>query len=280
MSSSLSAQAQPTSAKTVVVVIDPGETDILLESLVRSMAEAELKKRGYVLVESAEAGGEVPGRLLACAGEVECTIAALSGITARFAIFISLRPDEVDRPDNFKIVARNYEVATGSALARTMRRCVECKEGVDLADFSEALIRDLVSEKMATPPPSSTDLPSSVPAALPIEPITMVRNDSDAGGGFIGTLKFVSLAGGVLGLAGGTALVLMDGPVVSDGLREPDAYDTLTLGYATLASGGVLLALSAWLWSADHDDTSTGVAIRPVLRPGTAGGSLVWSGEF
>ncbi len=278
------AQAQAVS-KTVVVVIDPGETDILMESLVRSMAEAELKKRGYVIVESAEVGGEIPSRLLACAGDRMCMVTALAGITADFVIFISLRPDEVEGPSNFKIVARNYEVATGTALARTMRRCVECKEGLDLAGFSESLIRDLVSEKVApspapeqpSPAPEQSS-PAEQPTPAPVEP--MVRVESDSRGGFIGTLKYISLAGGVLGLAGGTALVLIDGPIINDSLREPDAYDTLTLGYATLASGGVLLAMSAWLWASDHDDTATDVSIRPDLRPGAAGGSLVLSGEF
>ena len=276
-------QAQVVS-KTVVVVIDPGETDILMESLVRSMAEAELKKRGYVIVESAEVGGEIPSRLLACAGDRACMLTALASITADFVIFISLRPDEVEGPSNFKIVARNYEVATGTALARTMRRCVECKEGLDLAGFSESLIRDLVSEQPTSEQPTASEQPTTseqptpaVPANHRLEPMVHEKPDS---GGVIVTLKYISLVGGVLGLAGGTALVLIDGPIVNDGIREPDAYDTLTLGYVTLASGGVLLAMSAWLWASDHDDTATDVSMRPDLRLGAAGGSLVWSGEF
>ena len=283
-------QAQPTAsepAPTVVVIIDSGNTDLLVESLVRSTAEAELTKRGYHLVEGAEVGGDTPQKLLACAGNPQCSIETLASISATYVIFISLRPDEEGKSDNFKIVARNYEVATGVALARTMRRCTECKEEVDLASFSKGVIADLIREP-STPAPVVPEAPPIEPTATPATPATPAATTvieepsiktSDGGSGVVTGLKYATLVGGVAGLAAGTVLVLIDGPVIRDGERLREERDTLLGGYSSLAGGAVLLGLSAWLFSIDHDDDSQSrAAILPSVQSG--GGSLVWTGTF
>lgn len=281
--------AQPSSApnQTVVVIIDSGNTDLLVESLVRSTAEAELTKRGYVIVEHAAVGGDTPQRLLACAGNPECSVATLSSIAAKYVIFISLRPDEEGTSNNFKIVARNYEVQSGTALARTMRRCSECKEEVDLASFSEGVIVDLIRGPEPKPSPTTPvtepvnpATPSSAePEATVVENPRLTVHDGDEGSGIVAGLKYATLAGGVAGLATGTILVLMDGPVIRDGERQREERDTLLGGYSSLAGGAILLGVSAWLFSVDHDgDSSSHASIVPSAR--SNGGSLVWIGVF
>tara|TARA_R110002096_G_scaffold16898_12_gene58124 strand:+ start:68883 stop:69812 length:930 start_codon:yes stop_codon:yes gene_type:complete len=281
--------AQPTAsepAPTVVVIIDSGNTDLLVESLVRSTAEAELTKRGYHLVEGAEVGGDTPQKLLACAGNPQCSVETLASISATYVIFISLRPDEEGKSDNFKIVARNYEVATGTALARTMRRCTECKEEVDLASFSKGVIADLIREPTTKAPvvPETPIEPTATPAtpATPAAPTVIEEpsiNSSDEGSGVVTGLKYATLVGGVAGLAAGTVLVLIDGPVIRDGERLREERETLLGGYGALAGGAVLLGVSAWLFSVDHDDDSRSHAsILPTVQ--SDGGSLVWMGTF
>ncbi len=285
----LHAQPEPAEpARTVVVIIDSGNTDLLVESLVRSTAEAELTKRGYVIVENAAVGGDTPQRLLACAGNPKCSVETLSKITATYVIFISLRPDEEGKSNNFKIVARNYEVATGTALARTMRRCSECEEEVDLASFSEGVIVDLIREPdpkpvAATPTPTVPAVDATTPTTSTSPVATVVQDppmaNSDDGSGIITGLKYAALVGGVAGLATGTVLVLIDGPVIRDGERHREERDTLLGGYTSLAGGAVLLGLSAWLFSVDHDDDSHArAALVPSVQ--STGGSLVWTGTF
>ncbi len=287
------AYAQAASAgdvRSVVVIIDGGNTDLLVESLVRSTAEAELRKRGFTIVENAEVGGDIPKRLLACAGNPECSVATLSGIEARFVIFISLRPDEEGKSNNFKIVARNYEVATGIASARTMRRCSECKEDVDLAAFSEGVIVDLIRDpKPAQAKPVDRASEPAVTPELSVDTTTATQplagdpstQEKDDGSSLTGGLKYASLVGGVAGLATGTVLVLVDGPVIRDGLRQSEERDTLTIGYASLGAGAVLLGLSAWLWSRDYDQNSSHHAsLVPVVNPDARAGSFVWTGTF
>jgi len=284
------AQAEPDAPDTsVVVVIDAGNTDLLVESLVRTTAEAELGKRGFFIVEKAEVGGDTPHRLLACAGNPECSVATLSGIAARYVIFISLRPDEAGVSNNFKIVARNYEVATGVALARTMRRCTECKQDVDLANFSEGVIADLVKEPdtaSVSPAPAPLTViptPTQTPLSSQVVSGEIPPNEPAQGDGhpLVGPLKYATLVGGVAGLTSGTILVLIDGPVIRDGVRLREERDTLTGGYVSLGAGAVLLGVSAWLWSIDHDEANTSLAsIVPALTPRSSGGSLVWTGIF
>lgn len=284
-------EAADADAKTIVVVIDSGNTDLLVESLVRSTAEAELTKRGFAIVENAEVGGDIPQRLLACAGNPECSVATLAGINSRLVIFISLRPDEEGKSNNFKIVARNYEVATGAALARTMRRCTECKEEVDLANFAEGVIADLVrepTEPVAKPPatnPARDPDPNAEQAESDPDPhvdttLTLQGRD-DEGSVLMTGLKYGTLGAGLLGLGAGTFLVLIDGPVIRDGVRQSEQRDTLAGGYASLAAGAVLVGVSAWLWSSDDDDAGASrTSLVPGLSPDNAGGSLVLMGSF
>ncbi len=275
-------EAAASAEKTVVVVIDAGDTDLLVESLVRSTAEAELRKRGFTLVENAEVGGDIPQRLLACAGNRDCSVQTLAGIEARFVIFISLRPDEEGSSSNFKIVARNYEVETGTALARTMRRCAECQEEVDLAAFSEGVIVDLIKEpepkpaqpKPVAPAPVAPTQPKTVQPPVLTKPLARAKKDE--GSAVVTVFKYGTLLGGLGGLAGGTVLVLMDGPVIEDGVRQPEENDTLLAGYGTLAAGAALLGLSAWLFAIDGDDSTP----RAAVLPSSDGGAFVVSGRF
>ncbi len=278
--------APPEPDQTVVVIIDSGDTDLLVESLVRSTAEAELIKRGYEIVQNAAIGGETPQKLLACAGNPKCSVETLASIAATYVIFISLRPDEEGKSNNFKIVARNYDVQTGTALARTMRRCSECKEEVDLASFSQGVIGDLIREPAPKPapkprPPTPVEpvappTANTPPAATVVNAPTPVQRDG--GTGIVTGLKYAALVGGVAGLATGTVLVLIDGPVIRDGERQREERDTLLGGYSSLAGGAVLLGLSAYLFSIDHNDSRSLTALVPSVQSNS--GSLVWTGTF
>lgn len=269
-------------SKSAVVVIDSGTADLFIESLVRTNAETELTKQGFTIVEGAAVGGETPTKLLACAGDLDCSVATLKGIAAEHVIFISLR-SEADNATNFKIVVRDYEVATGKVLNRTMRRCPECKEEVDLAIFTEQLIVDLLkADEPAQPDPPVEVLPPTEPVkgSVPVpvyQPavggdVAMQKDESS----LLKNAKFVGLGAGLAALATGTYLILIDGPVIEDGVRQPEANDTLTGGFLSLGAGVALVGVSAWLWSQEKDDAST----RTSLVPTRGGGAVVWTGGF
>ncbi len=288
------AQAQDKSA---VVVIDSGTADLFIDSLVRTNAENELRTQGFRIVAGADVGGETPQKLLACAGDLPCSVAVLKGISAEYVIFISLRSDSKSGSTNFKIVVRNYEVATGKALARKMRRCPECKEEIDLAAFTAQLIIELIRESSteppADPPPTPPEPPVVVvpaPAPAPVTgtipvPVQVHGPGPSAGqdeGGkrfnFAGALKYVGLGLGTVAVATGTYLVLIDGPVIEDSVRQVDANDTLVPGFVTLGVGVAAIGLSAWLWASELDEESGASATRIV--PTADGGAIVWSGAF
>jgi hypothetical protein len=285
------AVADAQAPKSAVVIIDSGTADLFIDSLVRTNAEKELKTQGFSIVEGAEVGGDTPQKLLACAGDLPCSVQVLKGISAEFVFFISLRSDEKGGSTNFKIVVRNYEVATGKALARKMRRCPECKEEIDLAGFTAQLIVELVRE-------SSTETAPDTPPVVPDEPITTVEPPEPVTGAIpvpvyeprpvggkegaqpfhvMGALKYVGLGLGTVAVATGTYLVLIDGPVIEDSVRKSEANDTLVPGFVTLGVGVAAIGLSAWLWASESDKSS---ATATHIVPTADGGAIVWSGGF
>jgi hypothetical protein len=280
-------------AGSAVVVIDSGTADLFIDSLVRTNAENELRKQGFRIVEGADVGGETPKKLLACAGDLPCSVSVLSGITAEYVIFISLRSDEKSGSANFKIVVRNYEVATGKALARKMRRCPECKEEIDLAGFTAQLIVELIRESGTTdpvepPPPDPIEPVATVPPPQPVTgaiPVPLKVYQPGPGRGeksgksfeLMGALKYVGLGLGTVAVATGTYLVLIDGPVIEDNVRQADSNDTLVPGFVTLGVGVAAIGLSAWLWASESDSRS---ATATHIVPTADGGAIVWSGGF
>jgi hypothetical protein len=283
--------------RSAVVVIDSGTEDLFIESLVRTNAETELKNQGYQIALGAKVGGDTPAKLLACAGDLPCSITAMQGIPAKSVIFISLRSDSASDSTNFKIVVRDYDVATGKVLARTMRRCPECKEEVDLAGFTAQLIIELVreSEALIHPPEDPTPTPptdpvETTPAEQPIVPVTgaipvpqQVGNgnlglEREGTGSAMSVLKYVGLGVGTVAIATGTYLVLIDGPVIEDSVRQPEANDTLVSGFVTLGVGVAAVGLSAWLWASEADDDTA--ASRAQIVPTRGGAAFVWSGGF
>jgi hypothetical protein len=285
--------------KSAVVVIDSGTEDLFIESLVRTNAETELAKKGYHIVAGAEVGGETPKRLLACAGDLACSSQVMQNISATYVVFISLRSNENSGSTNFKIVIRNYEVATGRVLARTMRRCPECKEEVDLAAFTAQLIVDLTSEKDVETTefvvePLTSDGPADPDPADPPEPVTgpipvpvtvpspgpPVAGQVDVQPSRAPLLTYVGMGVGTVAVAVGTYMVLIDGPVIENDLRKPDANDTLVPGFLTLGAGVAAIGLSAWIWSRRRADNSALTSLAPALVPSDEGASLVWSGGF
>ena len=276
-------QVGQANAQSAVVVIDSGTTDLFIESLVRTNAETELKKRGFTIVEGASVGGETPKALLACVGDLACTVEALKGFQAEHAFFFSLRSEVENESTNFKIVVRDFEVSTGKVLARTMRRCPECKEELDLAVFTEQMISNLLRPPEAEPAP--TPEPALVPQPGPVwQPGTAAdtgtqqhEETSDTSKYYQGA-KYASLAGGVVGLSVGTYLVLVDGPVTKGGLRQRDANDTLAAGFVTLGAGAVLVSVSAWLWSSKSQDE--GYGSTAAIVPSSNGASVLWTGGF
>ena len=283
--------------RSAVVVIDSGTEDIFIESLVRTNAETELKNQGYVIVEGAAVGGKTPTKLLACAGDLPCSAAVLQGISAKFAVFISLRSDAPSGSTNFKMIVRNYEVSTGSVLARTMRRCPDCKEEVDLAGFTAQLIIELLRESDGQkdppkdPPPvtpvdpepnepspaTKPTVPDTIPVPKGTENTDSGPNTVDGFGRYSGLVKYVGLGVGALALATGTYLVLIDGPVVEDSVRQREANDTLVPGFVSLGIGVAAVGLSAWLWARESDDSDDS---RAHIVPTQDGAALVWSGGF
>lgn len=278
-------------SKSAVVVIDSGTVDLFIESLVRTNAETELSKQGFSIVEGAAVGGDTPTKLLACAGDLTCSVDTLKGISAEHVIFISLRSDGEGGSTNFKMVVRDYEVATGKVLARTMRRCLECKEEIDLATFSEQMIVDLLrtnSKENATPrDPSPADLVDPAEPVTGTVPVpTTIYQPGLSGGelrtaegkaGYLSALKYVGLGTGVAAITAGTFLVLIDGPVIEDGVRQPDANDTVTGGFLSLGAGLALVGVSAWLWSQEESEDS---ATATHIVPTRGGGAIVWTGGF
>lgn len=285
--------------RSAVVVIDSGTEDLFIESLVRTNAETELKNQGFQIVAGVEVGGDTPAKLLACAGDLPCSIAAMQGIPAKSVIFISLRSDSASDSKNFKIVLRDYDVATGKVLARTMRRCPECKEEVDLAGFTAQLIIELVreSDALSNPPddpapPPPTEPVAAPPALQPIVPVTgtipvpqEVGNgnpghgaEAKGSGAATGVLKYVGLGVGIGAIATGTYLVLIDGPVIEDSVRQPEANDTLVSGFVTLGAGVAAVGLSAWLWASEVDEGKD--ASHAQIVPTQGGAAFIWAGGF
>lgn len=286
------------SERSAVVVIDSGTEDIFIESLVRTNAETELKNQGYVIVAGAEVGGDTPTKLLACAGDLPCSVAALQGISAKVVVFISLRSDAASESKNFRIVVRNYEVSTGKVLARTSRRCPECKEEVDLAAFTAQLIVELlresnereVPEDSPPPPPdpdpieSTTTIKPAVTGTIPVPTSTGSAGQSgtgkiDSSSQPLRLVKYVGLGVGVAAIATGTYLVLIDGPVIEDSVRQPEANDTLVPGFVSLGIGVAAVGLSAWLWAREGGDDDASRS-RAQLVPTQGGAAFVWSGGF
>lgn len=85
-----------------------------------------------------------------------------------------------------------------------------------------------------------------------------------------------SIGTGIAAIAGGTILILVDGPVIEGGRREPQANETLGLGIVTLGGGVALVGLGAWLWAQHVDDTSSSL----VLGVSGDGAAIGYKGAF
>ena len=118
----------------------------------------------------------------------------------------------------------------------------------------------------------------------PVAPVAVAPSMStatvDSGGTasirWTSVAKYTSLGVGVAALTAGTVLVLIDGPVIEDGVRQPEANDTLTSGFVSLGTGAVLVGLSAWLWSRDDDSSSRSL----VLTASDDAAAFVYGGAF
>ncbi len=268
------AWAQPAQNTSVVVIIDSGSADLLLESTIRTTIEVDLEKRGYQIVEDVNVAGETPSLLLACSGELSCIQTLLSGIPAQTLIFLSLRADEESDTSNFKIVARQYEVQSGHSLARVMRRCATCKSEIDLAPFTEEIVDQLLAqaEKGTKEAEARSDRPKTTPKTL-----APARQQSRAPKRSI-ALAFAAITGGLVGIAAGSVLVEMDAPMIVDGQRQPSERRTLVGGAIAIGAGTAMVGVGLWLWlrPLPVSEQSRGLVVQPA--PG--GGSLLWSGEF
>lgn len=276
-----SSAQESSSSSSAVVIIDAGTADLFVESLVRSTVEAELVKSGYTIVSGVSVGGDTPAKLLACSGDLACAAGVMSEFGSRYVIFLSLRTKEPGESADFKIVARSFEVATGRVLARIMRRCQLCTEDLALASFSEELVRDLVQEATHTslPEPGTFSEPSAT-LPPPHQSVDMVPPPSRPEPGFswLPLATYASLGAGIAAIAGGTILVLVDGPVIENRRRQPKANDTLGLGLVSLGTGAALVGLSAWLWSQRANDSSTNSSL--VLGARSDGAVLGYKGAF
>lgn len=278
------AQKSTARSKSAVVVIDAGTADLFIESLIRSTVETELPKHGYEIVTGVSVGGDTPATLLACSGDLACASAAMKGIAAQYVVFLSLRSETPGDLAGFKIIARSFEVDSGRAIARIMRRCTDCVEDIALASFTEAVVRELVNEVQAPQPASEPavvvgpvyDPPVAPVAAAPTMSTATVDSGKPAPINWNSVAKYTSLGFGVAALTAGTVLVLVDGPVIEDGVRQPQANDTLAPGFVSLGTGAVLVGLSAWLWSRDDDPAARSL----VLQASDDAASFVYAGAF
>ncbi len=266
--------------KSAVVVIDAGGADLFVESLVRSAVEASLINSGYTIASGAAVGGDTPAKLLACSGDLACAASAMAGIHARYAMFLSLRTDEPGETAHFKIIARSFEVRTGAAVARVMRRCESCIEDDALATFSEEVARLLVQQKQEAKEPTPVESVEAPVETTPIEtlpigePIVDVHTQRSFDWKSVG--KYASLGVGATAIATGTVLVLIDGPVIENGVRQPQANDTATLGFVSIGTGVALVGLSAWLWSQGRDEPDDAI----VVQASGSAGSISYAGAF
>ncbi len=270
------AWAQPAQNTSVVVIIDSGSADLLLESTIRTTIEVDLKKRGYQIVEDVNVAGETPSLLLACSGELSCIQTLLSGIPAQTVIFLSLRADEESDTSNFKIVARQFEVQSGHSLARVMRRCATCKSEVDLAPFTEEIVDQLLAQSAKELPPKQVEAKAGRPKTRDTKWVPALHQSRAPKRSI--ALALASITGGVAGIVAGSVLVAVDGPVIVDGQRQVSERRTMVGGAIAIGAGTALVGVGLWLWlrPPQSSERSRGLAVQPTA----GGGSLLWSGEF
>ncbi len=271
--------------KSVVVIIDSGTADLILESSVRATTETRLVERGYSIVENVQVAGDKPARLLACSGQLPCIVDVLSGIPATFVVFASMRSDEQDGEVSYKIVARTFEVATGRVVARIMKRCTSCKDELDLAPFS-AVVIDALLDEAERPKEPIQEVPADTGNSEKFQavdvPQKVVGVEKDIGHSKTDSqrsiLPYVAIGGGVSALGTGVALLLLDGPIIENGLRQPEQRATKLGGYIFMGAGGALLGVGAWLLMTQSSDAESDSVV--VLAPSSSGAKLLWRGNF
>ncbi|MBL4633251.1 MAG: hypothetical protein JKY56_05235 [Kofleriaceae bacterium] len=271
--------------KSVVVIIDSGTADLILESSVRATTEARLAERGYSIVENVRVAGDKPARLLACSGQEPCIVEVLSGIPAAFVVFASMRSDEQDGRVSYKIVARTFEVSTGRVVARIMKRCEACKDELDLAPFSGVVIDALLDEMERSKEPTQ-DVPADTDNSEKFQAVDVSQKtvgvEKAVGHAETGSrrsiLPYVAIGGGISALGTGVALLLLDGPVIENGLRQPEERATKLGGYLFMGAGGALLGVGAWLLITQSSDAESDSMV--VIAPSSSGAKLLWRGNF
>ncbi len=271
--------------KSVVVIIDSGTADLILESSVRATTETRLVERGYSIVENVQVAGDKPARLLACSGQLPCIVDVLSGIPAAFVVFASMRSDEQEGEVSYKIVARTFEVSTGRVLARIMKRCELCKDELDLAPFS-AVVIDALLDEVERPREPTQHVPADTGNSKNVQVVDVSKKavgvEKDLGPTKTDSrrsiLPYVAIGGGVSALGTGVALFLLDGPVIDNGLRQPEQRATKLGGYIFMGAGSALLGVGAWLLMTQSSNTETDSVV--VIAPSSSGAKLLWRGNF
>lgn len=281
--------AEEGEGKSVVVIIDSGTADLLLESTVRATTETKLVSEGYLIVQDVQVAGDKPARLLACSGQLACLLEVLSGIPSEYVVFVSMRSDTQDTKVSYKIVARTFEVGTGRVIARTMKRCDACKDELDLAPFAEEVIDQLLSDaKLAKEP--KPDVPPTVVDTTADTPKEGAENTQPEFNNVVTTntnsvhrkrsvLPYVAIGGGISALGTGIALLVLDGPVIENGVRKPEERATSLGGYVMVGTGSALLGLGIWMLVSDSDDESNTTS-PIVVAPSSSGAKVLWQGNF
>jgi hypothetical protein len=260
-------------AERTAVVIESGQTDLFVESLVRATLEAELGHAGLEVASEAAVGGEVPKVLAACE-DTECLRLAVKPLAVGLIIFVSLKGEE--RDSGLHLELRGKAIAEdGSERAAAKADCDDCQSEERMKAFGKAFIEELL--KTPAPPQvvavkeAAQDLAPPKPVAVaPAPPPAEVSPASPQRD----YLPAIALGVGIAGLFSGAALVIMDGPQIKDGLRQPEERATATGGWLTMGAGAALVGVSAWLWL--RVDERRAVSATP-----TQGGAVVrWGGRF
>lgn len=270
------AEAQP---NRLVVIIDAGDTDLFVESMVRANIEAEMVNRGYTIARGVSVAGDIPARLLSCSGDLECTKKILSPVGVEHVLFLSLRSEEDRDVFRFRMVARDFDVPSGEVVARTMQKCEDCQLEVDLAAFCARVVKELYRiGEVAPPTPVQID-PKEPPSGTPPRPRPLPAAVSqEAERTKPSYAKYLGLAGGIAAIATGAVLVVIDGPVIESGVRQAERYDTKNAGYITMGAGLVLVGIGVGLWALEEEEQ--GEAVSASLVPTTTGAMLHFSGGF
>jgi hypothetical protein len=271
------------SRSTFVAVIG-GDLDI--GPAVRDAAEEAAIHAGWVLSateQSAAERAQIAADLASCGQAPACLADVLVGQTATAVIIINVGTEPAaDQP---RVTVRGHLVspATGELLARGDRTCLNCWQPELLMPMAESLtasmLRELTSAQLApnigthavalaqqTEDSSTPDVAAELTA----------RTEPRPPGRY---WAWAAVGTGTAALAAGLVLVAVDGPVIKNGVRQPEERATMVPGIVTSTAGVALVATGATLWLRRRGGSAAPRLDASVL-PRQGGAAVGLSGRF